>query len=229
MSQLAETISSEDARCFYDRLGAWHDFGQSFERKAKDSGLDRLDLLPGQRVLNVGVGTGKEQAAIQEQILPGGVAVGIDLSRTMLNISRQRVPSPGGQSLCEADARRLPFPDHSFDRVFSSYVLDLIPAADLRSILSQIRRTLKVDGRFVNVSLTEGVSLGSRALVGAWKAFYRLSPFWLGGCRPVRLTYPLLQAGFDDIERQVIVQMGMPSEVIVARPCKESDDAKLSS
>lgn len=216
MATIPETISTEDAVCFYDWLGAGHDLGAQFERAAKDQGLQRLDLRPGLLVLNVGVGTGKEQVKIQTAITPGGTAVGIDLARTMLNLSRERVPAPGNRALGEANAQRLPFADRAFDRVFSSYMLDLIPTTRIPAILREIRRVLRPDGFFVGVSLTEGTTLASRGLVGAWKAFYRVSPYALGGCRPVRLTYPLLKAGFADVKREVVVQWGMPSEVVVA-------------
>lgn len=216
MSTIEETISSEDARCFYERVGIAHDLGEQFERAAKARGLERLDLQPGLRVLNVAVGTGKEQRLIQQRLLPGGVAVGIDLAPTMLHLSRERVPPPGDRLLCEGDARALPFRARVFDRVFSSYMLDLIPTREIALILREIRRVLRPEGRFVGVSLTEGTTIASRALMGGWKAFYRLSPHSLGGCRPVRLTYPLLKAGFADVEREVVVQLGMPSEVVVA-------------
>ena len=218
MTTIDKTISTDDARCFYDRLGAGHDLGQRFERAAKARGLQRLALQPGLHVLNVGLGTGKEQAQIQAAVAPGGVAHGVDLSRTMLHLSRDRVAPPGNRALCEADGRRLPFPAAAFDRTFSSYVLDLIPAGDIPHMLSEMRRVLRPDGRLVLVSLTEGTTLPSRVLVAAWKGFYRLSPYALGGCWPVRLTYPLLLVGFSAVEREVVVQWGMPSEVLVARP-----------
>jgi len=213
---IEDTISTENARCFYDWLGAGHDLGHRFERAAKNRGLDRLTLRPGLRVLNVGVGTGKEQVKIQKAIAPGGVAYGVDVSRTMLRLSQERVPSPGDRSLCTADGRRLPFPPGAFDRVFSSYVLDLIPAGDIPLMLGEMHRVLRRDGLLVLVSLTEGTTLASRTLMAAWKGFYQVSPYALGGCRPVRLTYPLLRAGFSHVEREVVVQIGMPSEVLVA-------------
>lgn len=215
---IEDTISTEEARCFYDWLGAGHDLGHRFERAAKDCGLERLALHPGLHVLNVGVGTGKEQVKSQTAVAPGGVAYGVDLSRTMLHLSQERTPPPGNKSLCEADGRRLPFPAGAFDRAFSSYVLDLIPANDIPLMLSEMRRVLRDDGLLVLVSLTEGTTLPSRALIAAWKGFYRVSPYALGGCRPVRLTHPLLRAGFSHVRREVVVQLGMPSEVVVARP-----------
>ena len=213
---LAKTISSEQARRFYERLGARHDLGARFERRAKARALEHLELRPGLHVLNVGVGTGKEQAIIQARILPGGVATGIDLARTMLQLTRQRTPAPGRSSLCRGDARTLPFRAAAFDRVFSSYMLDLIPASDIPTVLAEMWRVLRPGGRLVLAGLTEGVTLPSRALMAAWKTLHRASPYTLGGCRPLRLTHPLLKAGFHEVKREVIVQGGMPTEVLHA-------------
>jgi len=71
-------------------------------------------------------------------------------------------------------------------------------------------------GRAVLLALTEGVDLPSRSLVAAWKLVYAVSPLACGGCRPLRLTDLVKQAGFDPVEREVIVQLGLPSEIIVA-------------
>lgn len=215
---IEETISAAEARCFYDALGENLAISERFEQRAKEKGLAALDLRPGLDILNVGVGSGREQSIIQERIAPGGVAFGIDLSRTMLRLSQKAVTFPGGRSLCEADARRLPFATAAFDRIFSSYMLDLIPASDFLPILREMRRVLAADGHLVLVSLTRGITLSSRALMAAWTTLYRLGPTRLGGCRPVRLAHPLLKAGFSQVQREVIIQWGMPSELLVAYP-----------
>ena len=75
---IEETISTEAARRFYDRLGVGHDRAEIYEGQAKGRGLTLLDLRPGQRVLNAGVGTGREHGDIQQRIEPEGVAVGLD-------------------------------------------------------------------------------------------------------------------------------------------------------
>ncbi len=209
---IEDTISTAEARRYYDRLGAGHDWAEYFESRAKTGGLALLELAPGQTVLNVGLGSGKEQAQLQAAVAPGGLAVGLDLSRVMLNLTQARTGAP----LCEADARQLPFLTASFDRLLATYVLDLIPARDLPKLLIEFRRLLKPGGRLVLVSLTEGVTWPSRALTALWKMIYRASPVACGGCRPVQLAGQLYEAGFSQVERAVVVQLAVPSEVIVA-------------
>ena len=110
----------------------------------------------------------------------------------------------------------MPLPTASFDRVYSSYLLDLIPAADLPVLLGEVRRLLRPGGRAVFVSLTEGVDPLSRTVIGAWKLAYRIDPMLCGGCRPLELATIVADAGFAVREREVVVQAGLPSEVLAA-------------
>ncbi len=209
---IQETISSEEARRFYDRLGSGHDWAERYESRAKTRAIVGLGLAAGQRVLDVGVGTGKEQARLMAAVAPNGQVVGIDISPVMLGLTRSRT----GASVCLADARHLPFADGGFDRLFCAYVLDLIQAADLSGILTEFRRVLKPGGRLALVSLTEGVDPASRLLVAVWKLAYAVSPVACGGCRPLRLARLVERAGLEVLSRDVVVQLGVPSEVVIA-------------
>lgn len=207
-----ETISRQAALRFYNRLGIGHDRAEIYEGRAKLCGLAQLDLAPGLRVLNLGIGTGKEHVQIQQAVAPDGYAVGLDLSPVMLALSRARSDAP----LLRADATRLPFADRSFDRVFSSYLLDLLPLQELPPLLLDCRRVLRPGGRLVLVSLTEGIDVPSRTVIGLWKNLFRLQPFACGGCRPLQLAAIVESAGFRLLSREVVVQLAVPSEVVVA-------------
>jgi ubiquinone/menaquinone biosynthesis C-methylase UbiE len=163
-------------------------------------------------VLNVGLGTGKEHLLIQGAVAPGGLACGLDYSPRMLAIAQKRTGAP----VCLADGGRLPFTSQTFDRLYCAYVLDLIPSAEIPYWLAGFRRALKPGGQIVLLSLTEGVDQISRAFIRLWKLAYEASPIACGGCRPLQLADLARQAGFTPQERQVIVQFGVPSEVLVA-------------
>jgi ubiquinone/menaquinone biosynthesis C-methylase UbiE len=205
-----ETISRSEARQIYDRLGIDLERSAGFESHAKALALDLLAVTPGQRVLHVGVGTGNEHAALLHAAGGQGLLVGCDLSRGMLTLTRARAATP----LCQADATRLPLQARQFDRLFSAYMLDLIPLSEIKLVLAEFRRVLRPGGRLVLVSLTEGADLPSRLFIKAWKLVYHFAPQRLGGCRPVQLADLLTQAGFR-VERQSVVQRGFPSEVLV--------------
>jgi ubiquinone/menaquinone biosynthesis C-methylase UbiE len=117
--------------------------------------------------------------------------------------------------LCQGDARNLPLSNAVFDRIYCAFVLDLVNG-DLPAWLAGFRRVLKPGGRIVLLSLIEGVNLPSKMLVSAWKQFYRIDPRICGGCRPLELSRWTADAGFECIERKIIVQLGLPSEVVVA-------------
>jgi ubiquinone/menaquinone biosynthesis C-methylase UbiE len=209
-----DTLPPQDVLRLYDRLGSRYDWFAAMEGRAKALALEALDLAPGLHVLDIGVGTGREHQHIQERIAPHGLAFGLDLSPVMLKLCRQRCGAP----LCQADACRLPYPAESFDRLYAAYVLDLLPSKALPAVLQEFRRVLRPGGRMVAISMTDGTSLPSRAIMGAWEAAYRLSPYTCAGCRPLHLRELVEAAGMDIQRHSVVTQLGLPSEVVAA--CK---------
>ena len=145
------------------------------------------------------MGTGKEVKAVQKLVAPGGVVMGVDLSSRMAQVTHHRTQA----GIARADARRLPFADRHFDRLFCAYMLDLIPRPELQGILGEFHRVLKPGGKAAVITMTEGVNLPSRAFVAVWKAAYAISPFTCGGCRPLQLKEVALRAGFDLVECEV--------------------------
>ena len=111
---------------------------------------------------------------------------------------------------------KLPYAAGSFDRLFSSYMLDLLPAAHISTALSEFWRVLRSGGRLVLVGLTEGESPISQGIMSIWKGLYEIEPAWLGGCRPVQLRPLVEEAGFIYVQRWYMSQWGHPSEVVSA-------------
>jgi demethylmenaquinone methyltransferase/2-methoxy-6-polyprenyl-1,4-benzoquinol methylase len=207
-----KTLSTPDAQRFYDRIGSRYDWFEFYEAKAKERARNALHLAPGLTLLNVGVGTGKELAHLLDAITPGGTGFGLDISPIMLGLTYQRTSAP----VCLADARSLPYAEETFDRLYAGYVLDLLPYPDLLGVIVGFHRVLKQSGRMAILALTEGVDRPSKALISAWKMIFAINPAMCGGCRPLQLFDLVNQAGFKNIERQVIVQFGVPSELIAA-------------
>ncbi len=199
-------------RRLYDRLAPTYDWLTAYEARAVRRGIELLDLRPGLVALNVGAGTGREHQRIIRGVSPGGSALGIDIAFHMLNITRRRT----GGIVCQGDAAALPFRDSCADRLFASYLLDLIPTGALGRTLDEFRRVLKPDGRLVVVSLTEGSGPFSRLVIRLWNALYAISPTLCGGCRPLRLSALLVDAGWSCEYRETLVQLGVPAEIVVA-------------
>jgi ubiquinone/menaquinone biosynthesis C-methylase UbiE len=209
---LEKAIPAQTAQRIYDFIGKRYDWFGGYDAKAKSRAFEMLDLAPGRSLLEVGVGTGKEHARIHSAILPSGISFGIDISMVMLSLTHQKNKTP----LCQADARNIPFVSDCFNRIYMSYVLDLVPFADIPGILAEVFRVLKPGGRIVIVALTEGITPSSRALVAVWKAVYKVSPITCAGCRPLQLSRLVEKTGFNHVCREVIVQMAVPSEIVVA-------------
>lgn len=95
----------------------------------------------GQRVLEIGCGSGCDLLQFSKH---GAIATGVDITPRHLELARQRVGTLA--TVVEADARNLPFPDASFDYVYSHGVLH--HSDEPRKIVNEIFRVLRPGGRF---------------------------------------------------------------------------------
>ncbi len=107
--------------------------------------LQRMGILAGDRVLEVGIGTG-----INAGLYPRDCAItGVDFSGPMLEKARERVDRKrlSNVRLLEMDAADLKFPDNSFDIVYAPYVISVVP--DPVAVAREMRRVCRRGGRIV--------------------------------------------------------------------------------
>jgi SAM-dependent methyltransferase len=103
----------------------------------------QFESARGLRVLEIGVGMGADYL---EWLKAGAKATGVDLSAASIERARQRCQRAGYQpDLRVADAEQLPFPDHSFDIVYSYGVMHHSPNTD--QCIREALRVLKPGGR----------------------------------------------------------------------------------
>ena len=197
---------------FYDRVGSLYDWAERFEGRAKSVAFEQLSLTKGDCILDIGAGTGIDHARLARQIGSSGMAVAIDISPVMLRLVMERTHQP----VVRADARTLPFRDQTFDCVFCSYVLDLIPTQELQTAVDEFHRVLRPGGQIALITMTNGITRTSKGLIRIWTSLYRLSPIACGGCRPVELLPLMTHSGFRGITRKVVVETGLPSQIIMA-------------
>lgn len=108
-----------------------------------------LDPRPGERLLEVGPGTGYYALPVAEWIAPGGRLDVLDVQQEMLDHTLRRAGEQGIDNITPtlADARELPYPDDSFDGAYLVTVLGEIP--DQHAALRELRRVVKPEGRIV--------------------------------------------------------------------------------
>ena len=122
---------------FYD-----HTFGVLIHKR-QDRAIRELRVQPGQRVLDLGVGTGLSLLKYPK----GAKVVGVDLSMGMLQKAHEKTRDHGGIELVQADAMHTPFADGSFDHVMISHVISVV--SDPNRLLAEARRIVKPTGTIV--------------------------------------------------------------------------------
>jgi ubiquinone/menaquinone biosynthesis C-methylase UbiE len=108
-----------------------------------------LEPEPGERVLEVGPGTGYYTLDVAEWVLPDGQVDIFDLQQEMLDHTMRRATERGISNLrpSRGDAQDLPYEDDSFDAVILTSTLGEIPDQD--AALGEVNRVLKPGGRLV--------------------------------------------------------------------------------
>lgn len=110
---------------------------------------DRLVALsgaePGQRVLDVGCGTGYFARRVARAVSPSGTVVGIDPSASMLDYAARHAPA--NLTFQVAGAEYLPFSGQSFDLVVSSLAFHHFPGDRRREAVREMFRVLRPGGR----------------------------------------------------------------------------------
>jgi phosphatidylethanolamine/phosphatidyl-N-methylethanolamine N-methyltransferase len=130
----------------YEKLASVYDFtfGPVLHPGRVDA-IERMGIRPGDRVLEVGVGTG-----INAALYPRDCSVtGVDLSSPMLEKARERVARKGVRNvrLLQMDAANLKFGDDSFDIVYAPYVISVVP--DPVAVTREMCRVCRPGGRIV--------------------------------------------------------------------------------
>jgi len=212
------TRSKAEAQRYYDRLSRWYDLlAGSSERKYKQLCLQQLAVQTGERVLEIGVGTGECSLAMAKDVGPDGKVYGLDISPGMLAVTRRRLETAGLVERVElecADAAKLPYADASFDAVFSSFTLELFDAPEIHQVLAECLRVLRPGGRLCITSLDQQQRPGwmSRLYV----ALHRRFPNAID-CRPIPVVAVIRATGFEIRQAQGLSMWGLPVAVVLAQ------------
>src|SRR5262249_18340631 len=122
---------------------------QLSRRLASAFSLARVE--PGMTILDVGCGRGE---ILRHAAQLGADAFGIDYAAVAVNMSREVIESvngvvPGKTGVAQSDAKKLPFPGGTFDRVLMFDVVEHLFPWELHTAMLEVHRVLKPDGRFI--------------------------------------------------------------------------------
>jgi arsenite methyltransferase len=158
--------------------------------------LDLADLRPGDRVLDLGSGSGMDAFCAATSVGRTGRVVGIDFTDAQIANARSLAERNGidNVSFVEASIDRLPFDDASFDVVISNGVINLSPVKD--RVFAEAARVLRQGGRIAIADIVSAAPLKERTRRNAelWAAC-------IAGAIP-STTYldELVEAGFTITE-----------------------------
>jgi phosphatidylethanolamine/phosphatidyl-N-methylethanolamine N-methyltransferase len=130
----------------YEKLASVYDlvFGPTLHH-GRLQAIQRMGIKPGDRVLEVGVGTGINAALYPRECS----VIGVDLSRSMLEKARERLARKDIRNVrvYEMDAAALTFEDGIFDVVYAPYLISVVP--DPVQVAREMHRVCRKGGRIV--------------------------------------------------------------------------------
>ena len=124
----------------YDRMAATYDlvFSPVFQ-PGRQRIIDKMNCQPGDRILEVGVGTGLSLDAYP----PHCQVTGVDLAPDMLEQAQEKITRNGWRHLkvMEMDALNMKFADNAFDYVMAFHVVSVVP--DAQRLMREVVRVSK--------------------------------------------------------------------------------------
>lgn len=165
--------------------------------------LKALQLMEGERVLDVGSGPGLLAYDMAASVGHDGRVCGVDISEDMLRMSRRRCADRPWTEYQKADATSLPYPDGSFDAAVSTQVYEYV--ADLPRAFAELYRVMRPGGRAVVMDTDYGSLVihtqdetRMKRVLSAWDEHF------VHAGLPRTLSRHLRDAGFTVRHRDVI-------------------------
>jgi demethylmenaquinone methyltransferase/2-methoxy-6-polyprenyl-1,4-benzoquinol methylase len=150
-----------------DKLTSGFSFG--LDQYWRIRAIARSGISKGEQVLDVCSGTGKLAFLLSRRVGPGGSVMGADFCQEMLDLAKVRAGNRyGNVSFIFSDAKKVPFPDSSFDAVTVAFGIRNIP--DTEEALREFKRVLKPGGKFICLELTKPRAAWFRVLY-EWYVF----------------------------------------------------------
>jgi demethylmenaquinone methyltransferase/2-methoxy-6-polyprenyl-1,4-benzoquinol methylase len=186
------------------------------EKKYRDAGMDLLLAQEGERILEIGFGTGHCLLGIARAVGPSGRVYGLDLSQGMAGIATKRLQKASLLDRVDVqvgDAAFLPQPPASLDAVFMSFTLELFDTPEIPVVLEQCWKVLRKGGRIVVVAMGQPTKPGAAVRIYEWLHAHMPAAV---DCRPIPAGRMVEEAGFLLSEKRSMWMWGLLVEIIRA-------------
>ena len=166
---------ASEAQAFYGRWARLYDAIATFPGVGswRERAVGSLDLSPGDRVVEMGCGTGANLPYLREAVGSQGTVVGIDFTRGMLDHARERVAAAGWENvhLVHGDATAPPI--ERVDALFASFVVGMLetPAIVVEDWFALVRS----GGRIALLDAARSTRTSARPLDAAFRLFVAAS------------------------------------------------------
>jgi len=191
-------VGDREAR-YYDKFLSLLSLGR-YSNVIKAS-VEKMDIKPGQSILDLGSGTGKNDCFMVEKLGPQGKIVGLDISEEMLGQARKRCHKYNNVFFEKQRIEQgLPYKEE-FDKVFISFVLHGFEDEQKQQIIHGTLQALKLGGSFYILDYSEF------NLEKMWLPLRRAFIHW--ECQlaaeflKLNLKDMLRKQGFNDFEEEV--------------------------
>lgn len=162
-SKVKEADKEKQVKAVFDQVAPKYDlmndvlsFGM--HRLWKQYAIDRAEIQPGMKVLDIAGGTGDMSLLVQKKLSGTGEVWLSDINHEMLKIGDERLKNAGYHPyVLTCDAEYLPFPDGYFDVLIVSFGLRNMTHKD--RALREMQRVLKPGGRLMVLEFSKPVAL----------------------------------------------------------------------
>lgn len=142
-------VQKAEIQKIYSRYSGFYDiiFAQLFYPRIR-FGLEKIGIMPDDRIIEVGVGTGLSLPLYP----PSCKVVGIDITRRMLEKAREKKKKFGFShvELFEMDGENICFADDSFDHAVLPFVVSVVP--NLERLMAEVKRVTKGGGKIIIIN-----------------------------------------------------------------------------
>jgi ubiquinone/menaquinone biosynthesis C-methylase UbiE len=180
------------------------------------SPLGKVQLLPGQTVLDLGCGAGLEAIEAARQVGKDGIVIGIDMSPEMLGLARENAEKAELQNIkfLEGVIEDIPLQDNAVDVIISNCVINLVD--DKFAALKEANRVLKSNGRLAIADIIATCVSGIVPNIMLDNAAYILGCL-SGVIFKEDYLEMLVEAGFKNPKIEIIKQYSFASFIIEAK------------